>query len=365
MSDYRPGSIVVFLPNWVGDVVMATPTLRAMRRHFADSRITYFGRPIALETLGGCDWADDVLAAVAKARSRTVGQMQLAGALRRGRFDLAVLLTNSFRTGLLAKLAGIARITGYNRDARGVFLTDRVRPPRDAAGKFVPVSAIDYYADLVGVLGVDVTDREMSLAVTPEDEKAIQELFDAAGIDPSRPVVMLNPGASGGTSKMWEPQRFARAGDMLTERRRAQIVINAAPTEKSIAAEVQRCMKHPPAVSFARRDNTLGLLKSILRRTTVLITNDTGARHVGAALGASLVSIFGSTDPIWAQINCPRERIVRVDVPCAPCGRKLCNQIPGPPYHQCMDKVTAEMVSEAAEQILDERCGPDSAETSQ
>ena len=354
MSDLCPRSIVVFLPNWVGDVVMATPTLGALRSSFPDARITYFGRPVALDTLSGTDWADGVILAMPKVRSRTLGQLQLIGTLRAGRFDLAVLLTNSFRTALLAKLAGIGRIAGYDRDARRFLLTDKISPPRDDSGQLVPVSAIDYYAELAGMLGAEISDRKMYLPVTEADEQAADELFEQAAIDPARPVVMLNPGASGGTSKIWGPDRFAQTADILIETRGAQIVINAAPAEKHIAADVAGRMDGSPAINFADRDNTLGLLKGTLRRTDLLVTNDTGARHIAVAVGAAVVSVFGSTDPLWARINCPRERIVSVDVNCGPCGRKLCNQIPGPMYHHCMGKVTAEMVVEAAEQLLDE-----------
>jgi heptosyltransferase-2 len=336
---------------------MATPTLRALRSSFPDARITYFGRSVALDTLSGTDWADGVIPATTKVRSYTLGQLQLVGALRAGRFDLAVLLTNSFRTAFLAKLAGIARIAGYDRDARHFLLTDRILPPRDDSGRLVPISAVDYYAELAAMLGVEVSSREMHLPVTDADEQAAGELFRQAGIDPDRPIVMLNPGASGGTSKIWGPDRFARTADILIETRGAQIVINAAPPEKHIAADVGGRMEGKPVINFADRDNTLGLLKSMLRRTDVLVTNDTGARHIAVAVGSAVVTVFGSTDPLWARINCPRERIVSVDVDCGPCGRKLCNQIPGPMYHHCMGKVTAEMVVEAAEQLLDESAG--------
>ena len=359
MFDLCPRSIVVFLPNWVGDVVMATPTLRALRMSCPDTRITYFGRSAALDTLSGTDWADGIIEATPKVRSRTLGQLQLVGALRSGRFDLAVLLTNSFRTALLAKLAGIGRIVGYDRDARRFLLTDRILPPRDDSGRLVPISAVDYYAELAGIFGVEVPDREMYLSVTDADEQVAEELFERAGIDPARPVVMLNPGASGGTSKIWGPDRFAQTADILIETRGAQIVINTAPSEKHIAADVAGRMEGAPVINFADRDNTLGLLKSMLSRTDLLVTNDTGARHIAVAVGSAVVTVFGSTDPLWARINCPRERIVSVDVDCGPCGRKLCNQIPGPMYHHCMGKVTAEMVAEAAEQLLDESAGED------
>jgi len=337
--------------------VMATPTLRALRKHFSDAKITYLGRPIALNTLSGTDWADDTITASAQMRTAATGQLQIIGTLRRRRFDLAILLTNSFRTAVLARLAGIKRIAGYDRDARGLLLTDRLSPPRDESGGLAAISAVDYYAGLADLIGVEVSDRTMELPVTEDDEAAAVELFAQVGVDSAKPVVMLNPGASGGTSKIWGPDRYAQTADALIENRGAQIIINAAPREKRIAADVAARMKHQPIINFAYRDNSLGLLKSMLKRTDVLVTNDTGARHIGAAMDASLVTVFGSTDPLWAKIDCRREIIVSVDVDCGPCGKKLCTQIPGPMYHHCMHKVTADMVVEAVEQLLDDSHG--------
>jgi len=357
MSDFRPSNIVVFLPNWVGDVVMATPTLRALRESFSDAQITYLGQPIALDTLSGSDWADRIIPFARKGQSPVLAQLRMIGELRRGKFDLAILLTNSFRTAFLAKLAGIGRIAGYARDARRPLLTDMISPPRDEAGKLVPISAVDYYADLAAMLGVEVISREMSLPVTESDETAADELLEKARIDAARPVVMLNPGASGGTSKIWGPDKYARTADMLVEQRDAQIIINAAPAEKQIAVDVATRMSHAPAVNFANRDNSVGLLKSMLKRTDLLVTNDTGARHVAVAMRSAVVTVFGSTDPLWARIDYPRERIVSIDVDCGPCGQKLCGQIPGPMYHQCMYNMTPEMVVQAAEELLDEPAG--------
>ena len=348
----RPRNIVIFLPNWVGDVVMATPALRALRRHFKDARIHHAGKPIALETLGGTDLADGGIADRWSQRARPAGLLEMLERLRAGRFDLAILLPNSFRSAMTARLAGIGCVAGYRRDGRGWLLTEKIPPPRDERGRLRAVSAIDYYLALAAMLGARCDSRRMELAVTGPEEAEAEEILRRAGVDGRRPCVMLNPGASFGPSKMWPPRRFAAVADALIERHGAQIIVNAAPSERSIAAEVGEAMRHRPAVNFADRDNTIGLLKSLVRRCTLLITNDTGARHIAAALGIGVVSLFGSTDPRWAQIDCPLERIVRVDVPCSPCRQKICPQRPGPAYHRCMAAITPEMVLDAAEEVL-------------
>jgi len=346
-------SIVVFLPNWVGDVVMATPALRAMRSHWPDARIVHVGRATALDTLGGTGWADDV---VVDSSSRPYGVknfLHMATRLRHGRFGLAVLLPNSFRTAALARLAGVRRIAGYDRDARGWLLSDKLAPPRDEHGRLTPICAIDYYIELAALLEVPCISRRMELGVTDADETAAEILLREAAVSPRRPIVMLNPGSSFGPSKMWQLERFAAVADELVRRRDAQIIINAAPSERPVAAHVALAMHYTPAINFADRDNTIALLKSIIRRCTLLITNDTGARHLAAAFGIGVVTLFGSTDPQWTRIDYGLERTIRVDVPCSPCQQKMCYQPAGPAYHQCMKAITPQMVLAAAEELLD------------
>ena len=351
----QPRCAIVFLPNWVGDVVMATPTLRTLRAQWPETEIVYFGRPIALATLAGTDWADGTIADESHKRPCVVHFFRTLANLRGRKLDMALLLPNSFRTAALARLAGITRIAGYDRDGRGWMLTDKCTPERNEKGGFVPVPTIDYYIRLAETIGVTVNSRQMELPVEADEERAAEQMLAEAGMDRRRPVVMLNPGASFGPSKLWPAERYAVLADTLAQRDRAQIIINAAPSEKPIAAEVQRHMREKPLVSFAERDNRLGLLKSLLRRCDVLVTNDTGARHIACAMGIGVVTLFGSTDPVWAQIDYPRERIVRADVPCSPCQKKQCPNPPGPTRHQCMLAIEPERVLHATESLLGER----------
>lgn len=347
-----PRTIAIFLPNPVGDVVMATPALRALRAHFAGARITYVGRSAALAMMSGSPWADAVIAEGSTGRPKLSGLVRTIRAIRRGGFDLAVLLPNSLRAAVLARLGGAARVAGYARGGRGWLLSDGLKPLRRQEGGFLPVPTIDYYLALARMLGAQAGSRTMELPVGAADDAAAEKLLGEAGIDRRRPVVMLNPGAAYGPSKLWPAERFAAVGDALVERHGVQIIINAAPAERALAAEVGAAMRHPPAISFADRDNSLGLLKGLIRRCRLLITTDTGARHVGAALGIGVVSLFGSTDSTWARIDYGQERIVRVDVPCGPCQRKACRLPPGPRFHQCMTALTVAMVLSAAEDLL-------------
>ncbi len=344
MSD-EPQRIVVFAPNWVGDAVMFTPALRAIRQRFADAHISLLGRPAPTATLTPNPWTDEIV--VFKG-----GVLASARALRRGRFDLAVLGPNSFRSALVARLGGVRRRVGYDRDGRELLLTDRIPPRRDAGGEFAVVPAIDYYLALAGHLGCDIDDKRMELAVAEADAAFAGTMLDKVEADKARPIVLLNPGASYGSSKVYPAKRFAAVADALIERRRAQIVINAGPNEHPIAAAVEDAMEHPPILNLAFVPNTLGLLKAMVRISDLMITNDTGPRHFAAAFGVPVVTIFGPTDPAWTEIYYDRERIVRVDVSCGPCRKKECPLPVGPERHQCMLKIQPETVLEKAEELL-------------
>lgn len=349
-------TILVVLPNWVGDVVMATPFVRSLRAGTSDARIVFVGRVAALAVLNGSDWCDAMILDESK---RLRGTLRLSKTLRTLRADTTVLLPNSFRSAMTVRLARIPRRIGYARDGRGWLLTDRLAPPRNEDGAYRPTPMIDYYAKLLEPLGLSLDNRTMELPLHPAEEQTAETLLREAEYDPGKPLVMLNPGAAFGQSKLWPTDRYAAAADALVVSRGAQIVINAAPNlaERTLAATTAEKMKHTPLLNFAGRNNTLGLLKALLKRCDLLITNDTGARHIAAAMGAGVVTIFGSTDPVWARIDYSRERILRVDVPCGPCRKKICPLPSGEKRMQCVTGVRVESVVAAAEELLAENAG--------
>ena len=338
----KADNILVHLPNWVGDAVMSTPALRALRENYPTSKITYIGKPITLDTVGlqFCD-------AQIPIKSKSLGAtLKLASQLRAGRFDLGILFPNSFRSAALFALGKVKNIVGYKRDMRSIFLSAGPIPPKDSSGKFKPYPALDYYVDLLEFAEIPVKSREMEIPTEPAGDAQMRELFDCSGIDQARPIVTLNPGASNNFAKCWPADKFAAVADQAFEKLGAQIIINAAPGEENLAREIQQTMKNPVALNLADHKNSIPLLKSLLKNSSALITNDTGARHIAAALGTALVTIFISTDPVWAEINCPKERIVTVNTPFTPC------EMGDENHKKFTDGVTVDMVLHALEELL-------------
>jgi heptosyltransferase-2 len=354
MSD--PNKILVVQPSWVGDAVMATPTLRAIRELYPTAHISYLIRRYVKDLYSGMPWADQFITyRTGKTHSKTgKGLFDLAARLRSGKFDVAVLLPNSFKTALLCKMAGIPRVVGYERDGRGFLLTDKLLPVKDR-GKFVPTPIIKSYLGLARYLGASHRDLKMELFVTPSEKREAEEVLVRCGLEAatyrpaasgSPPLVLLNPGAQYGAAKCWRPEYFAELADRFIDEQNATVLISAAPRERAIVEAIKRQMRHA-AIELSNKGMTLGSLKEIVRRCDLMVTNDTGPRHIAAAMDVPVVTVFGPTFPEWTEIYYPKERQVAVKVFCGPCQKKVC-----PLDHRCMTRLSPAMVHAAAMELL-------------
>lgn len=345
-----PERILVVLPNWVGDLVLATPALRALREVHRQAHITFLVKQPLVDVLSGGDWMDEVVVWPSgknrdRRRQSFVG---LAGQLRHRKFDWAVLLTNSFRSALLARLARIRRRIGYDREGRGLLLSDKLIPEK-ANGKFVPVPMTRYYNAVARYLGCREVPPALELFTTPQDAAAADEAVRSAGVQPGQPIVVVNAGASFGPAKCWLPQRFAEVADRLAEQQHAAVFVACGPKEIDTAHGVAAHMKHKGIV-LDQPVMKLGPLKALIRRAALLITNDTGPRHFANAFGTPVVTIFGPTDPKWTETDVATERSLMVKVHCGPCMKRTC-----PLDHRCMTWVSTEMVLASASELLKER----------
>ena len=164
-------TIAVFLPNWVGDVVMATPTLRALREHFPSARIVGVMRPHAADALAGTAWLDQHLLYDPRSADSRLRGWAVCRRLRREQIDLALLLPNSWRTALLARFGGARDRLGYVRGGRGILLNRKLYPPRSGK-QLAAVSALDYYLELAYAAGCPSASRQVELATLPVDERS-------------------------------------------------------------------------------------------------------------------------------------------------------------------------------------------------
>lgn len=296
----RPLRLLIVLPSWVGDAVMATPTLREIRGAFPGIFIGGLVRPGIDQVLAGSGLLDEFHI---EHPTGVLGPKFAAARLRPRRYDTALLLTNSFSTALITRIAGIPRRIGYNRDARGILLTDMIDPARRADGRYAPVPAVEYYLRLARQLLL--VDRAgsgvmpMELGMTEEQRRDATAILDRAGVT-DRPFAILNPGGNK-PEKRWPADRFAWLATQLRDRKGMRVLVNGSPGEREIVEAITSA-SGPDVVGLHTLGMTLGSLKGVVARSSLMVSNDTGPRHIAAAFGVPLVSLFGPTDPKWTTI---------------------------------------------------------------
>ncbi len=344
MTTYR--TIAVFMPNWVGDAVMATPALKALRRHFADARLIGVLKPYVAGVLEGTGWLDQMLFLDRKG-PRSQRWPAVTAELRRAAVDLAVLLPNSFHSAFVAWLGRCRRRVGYARYARGCLLTDRLAPVCDAAGRRQPSPVMDAYNRLVEHVGCPWPSYRMELATTARDEQAAEGIWQQFRLRSYPEVIGLNPGAAFGSAKHWPAASFARLAQLLVDRRGSGVLILCGPGEQDLARQIVALAQRPAVQSLAGQPLSLGLTKACVRRLDLLVATDSGPRHFAAAFDRPIVTLFGPTHIAWTETYYPKAVHLQKQVDCGPCQRRVC-----PLDHRCMTTLTPEEVFTAAAELL-------------
>jgi len=310
-----PASLLVRATNWLGDAVMTTPALAAVREGFPDARIALLARPMVAELFRHHPDVDEVIVYERPGRHEgALGRLRLGGEIRRRRFDGALLLQNAFDAALIAFLGRIPERAGYPTDGRRILLT----LPVPLTPGILERHEVEYYLCLLDGLGIPRPEpASLKVAVTEEEKEAMATRLASLGLEPGAPVVAINAGATYGSAKRWYPDRFAAVADLLAAEWGARVVLLGTVAEAPLAGEIEAATRRPP-VNLAGK-TTVRELMALLSLSSFLVTNDSGPMHIAAALGVPLVAIFGPTD--WRRTSpwTDRARVVRVDVDCSPC----------------------------------------------
>lgn len=342
MRQYK--NILVRGPNWTGDVVMATPGLRALRARFPQARITVQLRPGLEPLLAGAPWID----AVTSVRSYHGGFRALreeARALRSQAFDLGICLPDSFSSALLMRLAGIPEIVGYARGGRGLLLTHKiVAPHADARGRVMLAREL-HVLGLIEALGAARQGTKLELFTTPIEDVEAEGALAKHGVSAEQTVVVFAPGAAYGPSKIWPPEYFAKLGDELIRLKNVSIVLVGSPSERELSEKITQAMTLR-AVNLVG-EVSLGAVKAVLKRAALMVCNDAGARHIAVAFGVPCLVLFGPTSIEKTNMNLEHVEVFTENVPCRPCYRRVC-----PIGHICLRWIFPERLLAAALLLL-------------
>lgn len=318
---------LVIAPNWIGDAVMSLPFLRALARSDPGGALAVLARRGPAAIYGAEGSAGEVLP-----RSGFLGDALSA---RRGRFDEAWLLPNSYRAALLARASGARHRIGYATERRGWLLTDAPPPPPGT------IHQLRDYDALLAARGVAPDLDPPRLPVPAASLARAHEALEAAGVRAG--FAALCPGSAFARSKRWPPERYAALADALEERGLSSAVL-VGPGEAELGARVAAGARTRPPVLGADVDPVE--LAAMLSLARVAITNDSGPMHLAGAVGTPVVALFGPTDPGRTGPSGSPSRVLDRYVFCSPCFKTDC------PYgHECLREIGVEAVVRAAEEL--------------
>ncbi len=332
--------LLLIKPSSLGDIVHAMPTLAALRERFPQAEVTWLVKR---------QWAPlvDVMAGVDQVCSVSEGLRGWLGrvpALRAAGFDLVVDLQGLFRSGAMAWSTGCDRRIGFAnaREGSPLFYTSRVAVPS------VPMHAVDRYLLVAEALGAArPTQPQFEFVDRSEDRQAVETMLARAGMVAQQPWVAMNVSARWET-KRWPPQHFAEAADRLSQTHGLPVVLIGGPAERPESLAVTALMR-TKAIDLTGQ-TPVGLLPGLLRRATVLVTNDSGPMHIAAAVGTPVVALFGPTDPVRTGPYGKGHVVLSHAVECRPCFRRDCARaVP----LECLTAVGPESVVRAVEQQLE------------
>jgi heptosyltransferase-2 len=332
-------------PNWVGDLVMATPMLEAAARAAHIGRVSVLVRAHLAPLLSG-----GPLEPLVQPYTSSRDELELLARLRP---DALALLSNSFGAAWRAAKARVPIRMGVSLSARGWLLTHSFVPPA-VDGRRHPIPTAHLHRDVLGLAGVNVESLHPRLYVSAAARTAQREQLRALGL--SEPYVLCCPGAAFGAAKLWPPERFARALDMLHEERGWRAVVSGGPGEEPLIEAVARASR-TGALSLAAQPRSLELLKALVQDAQVLLVGDSGPRWVAAAFDTPCVCVMGPNLPALTATSLELCEIVRVDLECSPCGERTCPLA----HHRCMSEIGPERVAAAALRVVARKAGAGAA----
>ena len=340
-------SIVVRAPNWVGDAVMSVAALRDLRHLFPNSHITIVSKPGTADIFAGADYIDDMLVYERVGLKSVFDQVQI---WKQREFDLALLFQNAFEAAAISFMARVPLRVGYATERRAFLLTQAVPVP----GWKNERHEIFYYLNLVAELkrlltgtAVEPPAPDFAISVSDKQKRQARRLLLERKIEPTKPLVLLCPGSVNSRAKRWPAERYAALADQFAETG-ATVALIGAFNELDVSQTVAAIARRPPLVLTGQTAVTE--VVALISIADILITNDTGPAHIGAAVGTPTLVIFGPTNPVTTGPFGPAGEIVREPPECAPCMLRDC-----PIDHRCMTAIAPEEVFDRARRAMRQR----------
>ncbi len=342
--DPRYRRILIVRTDRIGDLLLSTPVIYALRQKYPQAYISMMVAPYAKDIVEGNPYLDEIIVYDKDGKHKSWPRsFKFSGRLKKKKFDLALILHPTNRVHLVTFLAGIPERLGYNRKF-GFLLTQKKEHTKQEGSKH----EAEYNLDLLGDLGITGNARDLFMPIRDELELWVEDLFVKQGIKNTDKILAVNPGASC-PSKVWPVERFAQVAEKLAGRYNFKILILAGPKDMHLADKLAREIK-VKAINLAGK-TSVSQLASILKRCALFISNDSGPVHIASALGTPVISIFGRNQAglspqRWGPLG-ERSKYLHKEAGCIQCLAHNC--VKG---FACLKAISVEDVVKAAEEIL-------------
>jgi len=324
-----------------------TPALAALRKGFPDSHISLLITPWVREIFAGNPNVDELIIYDARGSERTLkGKIKFIQSLRNRKFHIGIIMqSRSYHAALIVYLSRIPQRIGYSHSLRNLLLTKTIKSPSG------PIHDVDKFLNIVLSLGVRPGRKEIYLPLNREADQWADRFLEKEGVKPGELMIGINPGAFK-QAKRWPEPRYAQLCDALIGEFKAKVIIFQGPGENEVIGKVLGLMKGEAIIAKAG----IKELAAISRRCRLFIGNDTGPTHVAAASGTPVVALFGPADPERSRPWGRGHVVIRKDLPCSPCTRKICQT------QTCMESITIEEVLRAVRLQLEKTGKSDTGE---
>jgi heptosyltransferase-2 len=315
--------ILIVRTDRIGDVLLSTPVIKAVRENYPDGYIAMMIRPYARDIVNGNPYLDELLIYDKDGIHKSwFSSLKFGLNLKKKSFDLAIVLHPTNRVHIITFLARIPKRIGYDKKF-GFLLTQKL-PDEKRFGK---KHESEYALDMIRTLGMEVKDKSLFMPIKKESEEYIERLLQDSGVTGQDILVAIHPGASC-PSKRWPPERFAQVVDKLIQDYKLKVVIISSPEQVSIAQKVIQSMSNRPVDLCGK--TTLSQLASLLKRCALFISNDSGPVHIASSVGTPVVDIFGRNEaglsPIrWGPLG-KNDAVLHKEVGCIECLAHNCQK---------------------------------------
>ena len=336
--------ILIARTDRIGDVLLSTPVIKALRDKYPHSYIAMMVSAYARDIVEGNPYLDKVIIYDKEVLHKSwLSSFRFAQGLKKNKFDLAVILHPTNRVHLVSFLAGIPKRVGYDRKL-GFLLTDRIRHTKQLGEKH----ELEYNLDLLRYLGIEPQGKNLFMPLKPESEKWVKELFRQEGIREADRLLAIHPAASC-PSKIWPPERFAQTADKLAQNYGFKILVIAGPKDVKLAEALVKHLRSS-VINLAGK-TSITQLASLLKRCSLFISNDSGPVHIASAVGTPVISIFGRNQAglsprRWGPVGL-KDKILHKEAGCIECLAHNCQK-----QFACLKAISVEDVVAAADSIL-------------